>query len=97
MMGHPFIVATTPGYYRDLHRMGFKTFGHVIDETFDTIENYQDRMDRIITIVQDLCQQDLALFQKECYNVCKYNQQHLQELVPRLQADFPTKFFNLIQ
>jgi len=97
MMGHPFIVATTPGYYRDLHRMGFKTFGHVIDETFDTIENHQDRMDRIITIVQDLCQQDLALFQKECYNVCKYNQQHLQELVPRLQADFPTKFFNLIQ
>lgn len=95
-IGHPFIVATTPGYYRDLHRMGFKTFGHVIDETFDSIDNHQDRMDRIITIVQDLCQQDLALFQKECYNVCKYNQQHLQELVPQLQADFPTKFFNLI-
>lgn len=96
-IGHPFIVATTPGYYRDLHRLGFKTFGHVIDESFDSIENHQDRMDRIITIVQDLCQQDLALFLKECYTVCKYNQQHLKELVPKLQADFPTKFFNLIQ
>jgi hypothetical protein len=96
-IGHPFIVATSPGYYRDLHRLGFQTFGHVIDESFDSIENHQDRMDRIVDIVEDLCQQDLALFQKECYNVCKYNQQHLQELVPQLQAEFPAKFFNLIQ
>ena len=95
-IGHPFIVATSPGYYRDLHRLGFKTFGHVIDESFDSIENHQDRMDRIVDIVADLCQQDLALFQKECYNVCKYNQQHLQELVPQLQAEFPEKFFKLI-
>jgi hypothetical protein len=97
MMGHPFIVATGPGYYQDLHRLGFKTFGHLINESFDTIEHHQDRMDRIVDIVQDLCQQDLALFQKECYNVCKYNQQHLKELAPRLQAEFPKKFFNLIQ
>jgi hypothetical protein len=95
-IGHPFIVATSPGYYQDLHRLGFKTFGHVIDESFDSIQNHQDRMERIITIVQDLCQQDLDSFQKECYTVCKYNQQHLQELSPRLQAEFPEKFFNLI-
>jgi len=97
MIGHPFIVATTPGYYRDLHRLGFRTFGHVIDESFDQIEHHQDRMDRIITIVQDLCQQDLDSFQKECYTVCKYNQEHLKELAPRLQAEFPEKFFQLIK
>jgi hypothetical protein len=97
MIGHPFIVATGPGYYQDLHRLGFKTFGHLIDESFDRIENHQDRMDRIITIVNDLCQQNLDSFIQECYTVCKYNQQHLQELSPRLQAEFPEKFFNLIQ
>jgi len=96
-IGHPFIVATSQGYYRDLHRLGFQTFGHLIDESFDTIEHHQDRMDRIITIVEDLCKQDLDAFQKECYTVCKYNQQRLQELAPRLQAEFPQKFFNLIQ
>jgi hypothetical protein len=96
-IGHPFIVATSPGYYQDLHRLGFQTFGHLIDESFDTIEHHQDRMDRIITVVKDLCQQDLDSFQKECYTVCKYNQQHLQELAPRLQAEFPKKFFKLIQ
>jgi hypothetical protein len=97
MIGHPFIVATGPGYYQDLHRLGFKTFGHVIDESFDSIQNHQDRMDRIVDIVQDLCQQNLDSFLEECYTVCKYNQQHLQELSPRLQAEFPEKFFNLIQ
>jgi len=97
MMGHPFIVATTPGYYQDLHRLGFQTFGHLIDESFDSIENHQDRMDRIITIVQDLCQQDLDSFLNECYTVCRYNQQHLQELVPQIRADFPAKFFQLIK
>jgi hypothetical protein len=96
MIGHPFIVATGPGYYRDLHQLGFQTFGHVIDESFDSIENHQDRMDRIIAVVKDLCQQDLDQFQKECYTVCKYNQQHLQEIVPRLKTEFPRKFFNLI-
>jgi hypothetical protein len=96
-IGHPFIVASSPGYYRDLHRLGFRTFGHVIDESFDSIEHHQDRMDRIIEVVRDLCQQDLDAFQKECYTVCKYNQQHLQELAPRLQAEFPEKFFNLIK
>ena len=96
-IGHPFIVASTPGYYQDLHRLGFQTFGHVVDESFDSIENHQARMDRITTVVQDLCQQDLDSFQKECYNICKYNQQHLQELAPRLKAEFPEKFFNLIK
>jgi len=96
-IGHPFIVATSPGYYRDLHRLGFRTFGHLIDESFDSIEHHQDRMERIIAVVQDLCQQDLDAFQKECYTVCKYNQQHLIELAPKLQAQFPDKFFNLIQ
>jgi hypothetical protein len=54
-------------------------------------------MDRIIAIVKDLCQQDLDAFQKECYTVCKYNQEHLKELVPQLEAEFPEQFFQLIK
>jgi hypothetical protein len=95
-MGHPFIVVSNPGFYRDLHRMGFQTFGHVIDETFDQIENHQDRVDRIAQIVTDLCQQDLASFLKECYNTCKYNQQHLAELRVKERQDFPERFFQFV-
>ena len=96
-IGHPFVVASTPGFYRDLHKLGFQTFGHVIDESFDQIENAQDRMNRIVSIVTDLCQQDLASFLQECYNVCKYNQQHLLELRAQVRQDFPQRFQQFIQ
>ena len=95
-MGHPFIVATSVGFYRDLRNLGFRTFSTVIDESFDLVENHQDRMDRIYTIVKDLCDQDLVSFLSECQDICKYNQQHLQELIPRIRADFLPQFFNLI-
>lgn len=94
--GHPFVVASTPGFYKDLHNMGFRTFGHLIDESFDDIENAQDRMDRIVDIVTDLCQQDLAKFLEECYTVCKYNQQHLAELVVQERRQFPDRFLQFI-
>jgi hypothetical protein len=96
-IGHPFIVASTPGFYRDLHRMGFQTFGHVIDESFDKIEHAQTRVNRIIEIVTDLCRQDLASFLKECYNVCKYNQQHLAEIRIQTRQEFPDRFFQFLQ
>lgn len=91
-IGHPFIVASNAGYYRDLHQLGFQTFGHVIDESFDRIDNSQDRLNRIAQVVADLCQQDLASFLNECYNVCKYNQQHLKEMQVKVRKEFPQRF-----
>jgi hypothetical protein len=95
-IGHPWICATSVGFYRDIHKLGFQTFGHVIDESFDTINNHQDRMERIAIIVKDLCQQDLASFLNECYNVCKYNQQHLAELRTQVRKEFPDRFQQFI-
>ena len=91
-MGHPFIVASTPGFYRDLRSLGFRTFGHVIDESFDTIDHAQDRMDRVVDIVADLCGQDLGSFLSACEDVCKYNQQHLAEFTVQTRRDFPERF-----
>ena len=96
-MGHPWICATSMGFYRDIQNLGFQTFGHVIDESFDTIENHQDRMERVALIVKDLCQQDLASFLAACYNVCKYNQQHLAEMRPRVRGQFPGRFLEFIK
>lgn len=96
-MGHPWIVASNQGYYRDMHDLGFQTFGHVIDESFDQIENNQDRLNRIGQVVEDLCQQDLVSFLKECYNVCKYNQQHLAEMRIKVRQDFPEQFHQFVK
>jgi hypothetical protein len=91
-IGHPFIVVGNQGYYRDLHQLGFKTFGNLIDESFDSISNNTDRLERIAQVVTDLCRQNLASFVKDCYNVCKYNQQHLAELGSKIRNDFPNRF-----
>ena len=96
-MGHPWIVAANTGYYRDLRNLGFQTFGHVIDESFDLIDSPMDRAERIVSIVNDLCQQDLASFLDSCYNVCKYNQQHLQELREQIRKEFPDRFWQFLQ
>lgn len=36
---HPFIINGTPGTLAHLHSRGFETFGHVIDESYDTEPN----------------------------------------------------------
>jgi hypothetical protein len=96
-VGHPWIAVANEGFYRDLRNMGFKTFSHVIDETFDQISNSQDRIERISEIVEDLCQQDLASFYQACYNVCKYNQQHYAEYRHRVPRELPEQFRRFIE
>jgi hypothetical protein len=95
-MAHPFVVVSNQGFYRDLHNLGFKTFGHVVDESFDLIENNDARLERIAQVVEDLCRQDLAKFSEECYNICKYNQHRLAELQHSIRQEFPQRFEQFI-
>jgi len=95
-IGHPFVVASGSGYYRDLHNMGFRTFGHLIDESFDQIDHNPDRIDRIVEVVQDLCTQDLSAFVTAAQDVCKYNQQLIEELRLKTRAEFPDRFFHFV-
>ena len=95
-MGHPWIAVANCGFYRDIHNLGFRTYSHVIDESFDQIDNNQDRLDRIAAVVNDLCQQDLAAFLQECYTVSKYNQQHHKEMAIKVRQEFPHRFLQFI-
>ena len=94
--GHPWIAAANAGFYKDMHNLGFQTFGHVIDESFDSIDNAQDRINRIATIVDDLCGQDLLQLLAACKSVCKYNQQHLRTMSHKWQQELPSRFFDFL-
>jgi hypothetical protein len=96
-MGHPFVAVANYGYYRDLHNMGFQTFDPIIDEAFDNIEDNQSRINRIIEVVQDLCQQDLDHFIKQCYTICKYNQEHFAEISIKTRKQFPDRFLQFVK
>lgn len=96
-MGHPFVVVANKGYYKDLHNLGFQTFGHLIDESFDDVDDNQKRLERISLVVQDLCRQDLKGFLTAAQDICKYNQQQLLEVRAKVQKDFPERFFQFLR
>lgn len=79
IMCHPFVIAANAGYYRDLKNAGFRTFGNLIDESFDTIDNAKDRADAVVAAVKDICYNGASGFLTAAQEVCKYNYQHLRE------------------
>jgi hypothetical protein len=96
-IGHPFIAVANYGYYRDLHKLGFQTFGHLLDESFDLIEDNALRLERVAQTVEWLCQQDLAKFVKESYNTCKYNQQLLADLSTKTRQELPQRIAKFLE
>jgi hypothetical protein len=96
IMCHPFVAAANRGYYRDLHSAGFQTFGKLIDETFDQIDDPKDRADRIIDVVADICYNGAASFLEAARSVCKYNYQQLREHNARERAELPLRLAQYI-
>jgi hypothetical protein len=96
-MAHPFVAVANAGYYRDLHQLGFRTFSGLVDESFDQIEDNQQRLERIAQEVEWLCQQDLAKFAEESYNICKYNQELLSQLRIKTRRELPDRISNFLK
>lgn len=95
-MAHPWIAVANQGYYRDLHNLGFRTYHHLIDETFDNIDNNQDRLQRIRDVIIDLTRQDLSEFLCQAQEVSKYNQQHMLDLSQQISKEFPQPFLEFV-
>jgi hypothetical protein len=83
LMGHPWIVLANTGFVRDMRNLGFRSFAGLIDESYDQIENNQQRLDRVVHEIQHLCSQDLDEFARACQDICVHNRQHAQELYRR--------------
>jgi hypothetical protein len=96
IMGHPFVAAANRGYYKDLHSAGFQTFEHLIDESFDQIDDPRDRANRIVDVVADICYNGAASFLESARSVCKYNYQQLREHNARERAELPERLARYI-
>jgi len=53
-MKHPFILVNAPGSLKYLRDLGYRTFNNIIDETYDTINNPEERMLAIVAEVERL-------------------------------------------
>jgi hypothetical protein len=54
MYKHPFIFIGPPGCLRALRNMGFKTFSHIWDETYDIIEDHNVRMQTVLDLIEHI-------------------------------------------
>jgi hypothetical protein len=92
-MAHPFVVAANRGYLKDLRAAGFQTFHSLIDEHYDQIDCPHTRIERIIDTVRGISlHTGAAEFWEASRDICKYNQQHLQEYNRKVRAQLPEQF-----
>lgn len=77
---HPFIIVGTPQSLEFLHDLGYKTFAHVFDESYDKETVDSKRMLKILKLVEYICklnQQELGELSLECREICNYNYKNL--------------------
>jgi hypothetical protein len=96
IMCHPFVVAANRGYYQDLHNAGFQTFGNLIDESFDQIDDPTDRANRVVAVVKDICYNGAEAFLQAARSACKYNYQQLRDHNTQQRAELPVNLAQYI-
>jgi len=75
LMGHPFLILSTPNFYKHLKNLGYMTFENLIDEGFDEISDNKKRIEYFAKSVEDLCNSDLIEFLKKTKPICEYNRE----------------------
>jgi hypothetical protein len=91
--GHPFVIAGCAGSLATLRNLGYRTFDHAIDNSYDTVVNNTQRWIRCRTAVAEIQQQDMSAWFESCRTDIEYNQQlfvqhktdRLNTLLKRLQ------------
>ena len=76
--GKPFVLLSGPGTLARLQNMGFRTFGEIIDESYDLIDDPLERLEKIVSEMQRLSSLPKNKKQKlwhDLYKISKYNQQ----------------------
>lgn len=74
--GQPFVIVGTAGSLEQLRRRGYRVFDHVIDNSYDLIQDNTQRWLAVRQVIENLKQQDLEKWFLECLPDLQHNQQH---------------------
>jgi hypothetical protein len=88
-----FVMFGAVGFLSNLRQLGFETFGQVIDESYDKIENHVRRFDLAFQQVQWLSEQD----PKEIYSLIQGELEHNCNLVQTLKHQTLKQMHNLLK
>jgi hypothetical protein len=75
----PFVIFGAAGSIRLLKHMGYRTFDHVIDHSYDAITNTTERWNAACEEVERLCRQDLHSLLIRCKDELIWNQNLFME------------------
>lgn len=85
--GQPFVMIGPAGTLAALRRCGYRTFDHVLDNSYDTIEHNTERWHAVCALIESLHQQDLKQLFDQCRDDVAHNQEiFLQRQIPPLNT-----------
>ena len=73
--GQPFVVVGCPGSLAALRELGYRTFDHAVDNSYDTIQNNTERWIAVRSVIAQLKSQDLHTWFESCRSDVEHNQQ----------------------
>ena len=93
---HPFVLVSRPNSLQYLQNIGFKTFGDVWDESYDKIDDDENRMTKIYQLVKSLSDKSdeewLDIY-KKVKEILIHNRNHLLNFAQN-QTDISEQYIN---
>ena len=89
----PFVLVSLPGALQDLKNLGFMTFSNWWDESYDIIQDPDDRLFAIMSIVEEICTKNTNELQEMLidmqhilyHNYSYYNDNFLQDQIQQFE------------
>lgn len=73
--GQPFVVVGAPGSLAALRTLGYRTFDHAIDNSYDLVQDNTQRWQQTLHTIQRIQQQDMHVWFQQCVDDVAHNQQ----------------------
>jgi hypothetical protein len=74
--GQPFVIVGAPGSLKALKDLGYRTFDHAIDNSYDLETDNTRRWQMVLNALQEIKNQDSSHWFSSCLDDILYNQQH---------------------
>lgn len=74
IVGMPFIIVGTPHFLKNLKELGFETYSDLWDESYDDITDYQQRVDKIVELCNNLSTFDWVTNKERLIQIGQKNQ-----------------------
>lgn len=80
LTGMPFVAIASSNFLKHLHSFGFKTYSSVWDESYDSCEDYGERLVRIASLCNSLSQFDWPGHADELQSIANHNKLNFMKL-----------------